>query len=78
VKKLFDKNERYNKESHKIDSEFYRAVKPILERYAKEGYSLRELSYIAQNSVRDAELEFLIGSDLKLEKQLEEERKKEM
>lgn len=50
TKKLFDKNEKWTPEAMKIGDEFESVLWPIIQKYAKEGYSIREIGHILDNT----------------------------
>lgn len=46
-KRLFDKDDRYTAEAQALDNEVCSALKDIIDKYVKEGYSIRDIEYIA-------------------------------
>lgn len=58
---MFDENERYSRAAIDLDNEIQNAVLPIILRYIKAGYRIREVAYVASSAIRDAELTELLG-----------------
>ena len=61
MKRLYnDTDERYVDEGSNLDYEISQAIRPIMERYISEGYSIRDVISIAQEVVWGVGLEFLL------------------
>ena len=55
--------DRYTQQAIDMDTELRNAIKPILEKYARQGYSIRELAHIANTSIWDIECSWMISSE---------------
>ncbi|USV41120.1 hypothetical protein [Xanthomonas phage BUDD] len=52
VKRLFHpENERYTPEALDLSQEVFAAIKPIVDKYADQGYSVREIASIVHSEV---------------------------
>lgn len=57
---LFDETEALNHEGFALDGELAKAIRPIIEKYAKAGYSLRDICWVLNNSAMEAGLDMLL------------------
>lgn len=55
--------DRYTQQAIDIDTELRNAIQPILEKYARRGYSIRELAHIANTAIWDVECTWMISSE---------------
>lgn len=65
MKTLFEEDERYSPLGLHFLREITKAVKPIIKGYAAKGYSIREISHIAQSAIGDFEVEYILTSQVK-------------
>jgi len=65
MKRLFDENDRYTEEANKLSGRVYNRLRPIIEEMAEEGFSIRDIEYIAQRDVTDICLNLLLDSGCK-------------
>jgi hypothetical protein len=59
-KSLYDENERYTEAALALDKEAGSLLRPLMERYQGEGYSIREIAGIVQKAVFDLECEAIL------------------
>lgn len=50
MKSLFDEKGNYTNDAKALNEEVRAALRPILEKYMKEGYPKHEVSYLAQTT----------------------------
>lgn len=65
-KSLFGECERWTIVGSDLDREINAALRPIMEKWAKQGYSIREISHIAQGAVMYVEHVAIIQNRKKL------------
>lgn len=65
MKTLFEEDGRYSPLALHILREIIKATKPIIKGYAAKGYSIREISHIAQASIGDFEAEYILTGQVK-------------
>lgn len=68
MKTLFQEDERYTSDAIHLLGEIRKVIKPIIKGYAKNGYSIRELSHIAQATISDFEAEFILTGQVEKQK----------
>lgn len=61
MKRLFQEDERYSSEGDQFDARIEAAIRPIVEEYATEGYSTRDLQLILLNAAIGVGLDAVIG-----------------
>lgn len=63
MKRLFkkDRRESYTKEASQLDSEATMALCPIIDKYRKMGYSLRDIEYVINSAINCECVSRLIG-----------------
>ena len=60
IKPLYNADERYTEDANKLSQEVALALRPIMEKYHKQGFKVREISQIAASEVSLIELSTLI------------------
>lgn len=65
MKRLFVEGDRYSNEAHDLDRAVANALKPILDLWVAEGYSIRDIGVITEGAVRDYILMELLGWGVK-------------
>lgn len=68
MKTLFQEDGRYTSEAIQLLQEIKKVIKPIIKGYAKNGYSIRELSHVAQAVITDFEAEFILTGQIEKHK----------
>lgn len=53
-------NDQMTDDAKALDMEAAELINPLFDKYHAMGYSLRDISYVIANSVRDCELEHLL------------------
>ena len=56
MQNLFDDNDRYTHEADSLDNEAYALLKPLMEKYCRLGYSVRQIEYVMTKTVADVAL----------------------
>ncbi len=54
--------DRYTNEARDIDTQLQNMLRPILEMYAREGYSIRDIAHIASTAIWDIECSWMIST----------------
>ena len=78
MKNLFDERGKFLPEGRELLKELGKAVRPVMESYADAGYSMREVSHIAQLAVSDFESVFILKTGLKASSYTVEESKADL
>ena len=60
AKRIYDKNSLQTDISIKFGVEISDVIRPIFEKYTKDGYCLRDLSHEAKAVIRDIELDHVV------------------
>ncbi len=60
MKTLFDSNGKYSAEALEISDEFAAIAEAYIEKYAKQGYSVRDLAGLYMRALLDAECSFML------------------
>ena len=60
MKTLFQEDGRYTSDAIHLIGQLRKVFKPIIKGYAKNGYSIREISHIAQAAIFDFENEYIL------------------
>ena len=68
MKTLFQEDGRYTSDAIHLLGELRKSFKPIIKGYAKNGYSIRELSHIAQAAISDFEAEYILTGQIEKHK----------
>ena len=63
MKPLFDEHDHYTDTGRGIDHEAGIALRPIMEKWAKEGYSVRQIAYILHMTIDDLTLGTIISAE---------------
>jgi hypothetical protein len=61
MKRLFDEKEGWTEESRALDVELAVAISPVIRKWADSGYSLRDIHYVAEQSVHDSCISLIIA-----------------
>ncbi|KKL50875.1 hypothetical protein LCGC14_2301140 [marine sediment metagenome] len=76
-KSLFnEKYDSYNKDGNSLDNQINKAVKPMFKEWAEKGYSLREISHIALQTIMTLECENILIKAIKTRKEEHIDKKK--
>lgn len=68
MKTLFQEDGRYTSDAIHLLGEISKVINPIIKGYAKNGYSIRELSHVAQAVITDFEAEFILTGQVEKQK----------
>ena len=60
IKPMYNEDERYTDDANELSQEVALAIRPIMEKYHKQGFKMREISQIAASEVSLIELSELI------------------
>lgn len=60
MKKSFFDDDKYTKIALSVETDIVKSLEPIVEKYANEGYSLRELQLLMNNAVSDVILKKML------------------
>lgn len=61
MKSLFDDREQWTDEGRQLDEEIAKALGPIFMKWANSEYSLRDIHYVALQSVQDSGISTIIA-----------------
>ena len=64
MKTLFQEDGRYTSDAIHLLGEVEKLLKPLIKSYAKHGYSIREVSHVAQAAITDFESEFILTNQV--------------
>ena len=56
VKALYGEDDRYTAEANALDIQVHDALKPVFDRWAALGYSIRQISHVVQGAAYELEL----------------------
>jgi len=72
-KRMYDDGGRYTNGGHDLDLEVGNALRPIMEKWAEEGYNMREIAHVIHLAVIDIEsMHFVFRQHKKLKERLED------
>jgi hypothetical protein len=67
-KSLYTETESYSLDAQSLDLETEKVLRPIIEKWMENGYSLREISHVMAKSVHGLECEISVFNRLKLKR----------
>jgi len=72
-KRMYDDGGRYTNGGHDLDLEVGNALRPIMEKWAKEGYNMRDVAHVIHLAVIDIEsMYFVFRQHEEVKKRLED------
>ncbi len=74
MKRLFDVNESWTNEAMEIEKEMFHALKPIIDKYADQQFSIRDLHYVATSCVADLIVTRVIMNEMDRDEELKRSR----
>jgi hypothetical protein len=74
-KRMYDDGGRYTNGGHDLDLEVGNALRPIMEKWAEEGYNMRDIAHVIHLAVIDIEsMYFIFRQHRKVKEGLEKEK----
>ena len=62
---MFDENSKYIEDAEFLDAAIQKVIDPIMRKYVKDGYNVRDVYTIAQLAAMDIMTEIILDNDIK-------------
>jgi hypothetical protein len=62
---LFTETDHWTDDAQALEAEMSIALRPIFDKWVKEGYNIRQISHIATHTVMGLECECVLGAQIK-------------